>query len=80
MYQNGSAQLLELAGILGHANTTTTELYTHLSQDQLRDAMMHAPLGNITRTGKTPNAVNLGANAEPPVQGKTSEKEASDNV
>ncbi len=57
MYQNGSAQLLELANILGHANTTTTEIYTHLHEDQLRGAMLNAPLAGVKRETHSPNYI-----------------------
>lgn len=57
MYQNGSAQLLELANILGHANTTTTEIYTHLREDQLRGAMKNAPLAGVKKETHSPNYV-----------------------
>lgn len=49
MYQNGSASILELKEILGHENTSTTEIYTHLHRDQLRDAVRNAPLAHVKR-------------------------------
>ena len=49
MYQSGSASVLELKNILGHESTATTEIYTHLHQQQIKDALHNAPLARITR-------------------------------
>lgn len=43
MYEGG-ADVLQLREILGHAHTATTEIYTHLSTEQVREAMMGSPL------------------------------------
>ncbi|MBV1774354.1 tyrosine-type recombinase/integrase [Burkholderiaceae bacterium DAT-1] len=40
-YLVGVASLHEIAGLLGHANTTTTQRYAHLNSDRLRTASAH---------------------------------------
>lgn len=40
-YLVGVASLHEIAGILGHANTTTTQRYAHLNDQRLRTASSH---------------------------------------
>ena len=47
MYQTGEVDIRVLKDILGHENLGTTEIYTHLSNRQLKDAAESNPLGNI---------------------------------
>lgn len=47
MYQTGQVDIRVLQDILGHENLGTTEIYTHLSSKQLKDASESNPLGNI---------------------------------
>lgn len=47
MYQYSDADILSLKEILGHANTSTTEIYTHLNSEQLRNIVEGSPLANI---------------------------------
>lgn len=49
MYQHGKVDVLVLKEILGHENVGTTEIYTHLSSDQSRDAIDHNPLSKVKR-------------------------------
>lgn len=49
MYQNDSANLLQIKEILGHESVSTTELYTHVSQKELEDVAKKAPLANLRR-------------------------------
>lgn len=46
MYQNG-VDTLVLKDVLGHESLATTEIYTHLSNDNVRQAIEANPLANI---------------------------------
>lgn len=48
MYQYGDVDVLLLKEILGHENLSTTQIYTHVVDEQLRDAVMHNPLNDTT--------------------------------
>ena len=47
MYQYGKADLITLKEVLGHESTQTTEIYTHLSNEIVRDAFENNPLADI---------------------------------
>lgn len=47
MYQEGHVDMLALKEILGHANTSTTEIYTHMGTDQLKDAAAASPFSKV---------------------------------
>jgi site-specific recombinase XerD len=53
MYQYGNVDPLQLKGILGHENLSTTEIYTHVYSEQLRDAVDSNPLNKISKVKKT---------------------------
>lgn len=44
MYQHGDVDLLLIKEILGHENLGTTEIYTHIANEDLRDAVASNPL------------------------------------
>ena len=44
MYQHGEVDVLILKDMLGHEQLSTTEIYTHLENKQLRDAAKKNPL------------------------------------
>lgn len=46
MYQYGETDVLTLKEILGHSTVATTEIYTHLSDQIMRDAIENNPLAN----------------------------------
>lgn len=46
MYQYGDVDVLLLKEILGHENLSTTQIYTHVADDQLRNAVNLNPLNN----------------------------------
>ena len=46
MYQHGNVDVLLLKEILGHENLATTEIYTHVINEQLRSAVDSNPLNN----------------------------------
>ncbi|MBQ5398222.1 MAG: tyrosine-type recombinase/integrase, partial [Ruminococcus sp.] len=47
MYQTGDVDIRVLKDILGHENLGTTEIYTHLSNQQLKKAAESNPLGKV---------------------------------
>ncbi len=47
MYQYGHVDIRVLQEVLGHENLGTTEIYTHLSDQQIRDALESNPLSGI---------------------------------
>lgn len=44
LYQHGKVDILVLKELLGHENVSTTEIYTHVSNKALRDAVLKNPL------------------------------------
>lgn len=46
MYQHGNVDVLLLKEILGHENLATTQIYTHVANDQIRNAVDSNPLAN----------------------------------
>lgn len=55
MYQYGKVDTLILKEILGHKSISTTEIYTHISNESVKEAMDASPLANIQnkkRSGK----------------------------
>ena len=48
MYQYGSVDVLLLKEILGHENLSTTQIYTHVADEQLRKAVSLNPLNTQT--------------------------------
>lgn len=49
MYQHGGVDVLVLKDILGHENLGTTEIYTHIVDEQLKKASESNPLANVKR-------------------------------
>lgn len=47
MYQYGDADVLVLKDILGHENLSTTEIYTHLVDEQKKNAIENNPLASV---------------------------------
>ena len=47
MYQYGDADVLTLKELLGHASISTTEIYTHLNDENVRNAIESNPLSKF---------------------------------
>lgn len=47
MYQHGDVDIRVLKDILGHANLGTTQIYTHISDKQIKNAVDSNPLSNV---------------------------------
>ena len=47
LYQQGGVDIRVLQQMLGHVNLGTTEIYTHTSSQQLKDAAESSPLKNV---------------------------------
>jgi len=50
MYKYGNVDIRALQEILGHESVSTTQIYTHIDNERLRDAVKSNPLS--TRTSK----------------------------
>ena len=47
MYQYGQVDIRALQELLGHASISTTEIYTHVNNEQVRNAVESNPLADI---------------------------------
>lgn len=47
MYKYGNVDIRALQEILGHENVSTTQIYTHIDDDRLREAVRSNPLANL---------------------------------
>ena len=47
MYQHGDVDIRVLKDILGHSNLGTTQIYTHISDSQIKNAIDSNPLSNV---------------------------------
>ncbi len=49
MYQHGNVDIRVLKDILGHSNLGTTQIYTHISNSQIKNAIDSNPLSNVKK-------------------------------
>ena len=49
MYQHGNVDIRVLKDILGHSNLGTTQIYTHISDTQIKNAIDSNPLANVKK-------------------------------
>ena len=49
MYQHGDVDIRVLKDILGHSNLGTTQIYTHISDTQIKNAIDSNPLSNVKK-------------------------------
>ncbi len=52
MYQHGGVDTLVLRDVLGHKSIATTEIYTHLGNESLKQAAESSPLANVKQKKK----------------------------
>ena len=50
MYQSGNVDIRVLKDILGHEQLNTTQIYTHVSDENMMNAMQENPLANSLNT------------------------------
>jgi len=58
MYKHGNVDIRALQAILGHESIATTEIYTHLDDEQLREAVRSNPLASVSIKPKDKNSEN----------------------
>ena len=58
MYQHGDVDIRVLKDILGHANLGTTQIYTHVSDAQIKKAVDSNPLSKVVTTSGKAGGLN----------------------
>lgn len=58
MYQYGNVDIVALQDILGHESVATTQIYTHINNERLKDAIKSNPLSTFT-SGKNNENVKI---------------------
>lgn len=58
MYQTGNVDILTLKQLLGHSSVSTTQIYTHLQEFQVRAAIEENPLGKLKKPKSEPKVLD----------------------
>ena len=56
MYRHGDVDMLALKEILGHEHVSTTEIYTHINTQKLKDAVSASPLSRMKPPAAPPSS------------------------
>ena len=64
MYRHGNVDMLALKEILGHEDVSTTQIYTHINTEKLRQAISSSPLSHMEFTQLPPDIEMLYDTAE----------------
>jgi site-specific recombinase XerD len=73
MYQSGEVDIRVLKDILGHEQLNTTQIYTHVSNEHMEEAMAANPLAEVMPPKRTK------MKAKEPVDGGDSEEQINEN-
>lgn len=66
MYRTGKVDVRVLKDILGHEQLTTTQIYTHVSDAQMKRAMDENPLAEVRKAKRPVETVSEGHSGEQP--------------
>ncbi|MBQ8603717.1 MAG: tyrosine recombinase XerC [Oscillospiraceae bacterium] len=64
LYRSGGADMLALKEILGHEHVSTTEIYTHISDEELKKAAKASPLSSFKKPKKKKDTSDTSPAAE----------------
>ncbi|MBQ7102150.1 MAG: tyrosine-type recombinase/integrase, partial [Clostridia bacterium] len=53
MYQHGNVDVMLLKELLGHESLATTQIYTHVANEQIRSAINANPLSQVKKEKKS---------------------------
>ena len=62
MFQYGNVDIRSLQKVLGHESVSTTEIYTHVNNEQVRNAISNNPLANLEKEKEQVNQENIDNN------------------
>lgn len=58
MYRHGNVDVRILKEVLGHENLNTTQIYTHVSDKQIKNAIDNNPLATVNKKSKNKESTN----------------------